>query len=164
MGLFGAVALGGITTYLPGALKHQTLRLSAYYQQQFPLDMTHPAFVNLMNMPRGMKETVFAEVLSRFSADYVSPLFYPDLELGPVLYLQRIRTAIWADYMMGTNVIVNYPEPHYEDIDYLTCGIDLVADMNIFRIAFPLSAGVRVSYEPETGEIAYEGIFSIDID
>ena len=66
--------------------------------------------------------------------------------------------------MMGSNVIVHDPEPHYEDLDYLTCGVDLVADMNIFRISFPLSAGVRVSYEPETEEIAYEAIFSIDID
>ena len=162
--VFGAVATGGITTYLPGALKHQTLRLSAYYQQQFPLDMSHPAFINLIRMPRGLQESVFGEVLARFSVDYVSPLAYLDLEIGPVLYLKRIRTALWVDYMMGYNVIVKDPEPHYEDLDYLTCGIDLVADMNIFRISFPLAAGARVSYEPETEKISVEGIFTIDID
>jgi len=159
-----ATAIGGITTYLPGALKHQTLRLSAYYQQQFPQDMSHPAFRNLIRMPRGLQETVFGEVLTRFSADYVSPLIYPDLELGSLLYLKRIRTAVWVDYMMGFNVIVEDPEPHYEDLNYLTCGIDLVVDMNIFRIPFPLAAGARVSYEPETEKISVEAIFSIDID
>ena len=71
---------------------------------------------------------------------------------------------MWADYMVGTNVIIYHPESHYEDKNYLTYGADLVADMNIFRISFPLSFGGRVSYEPETGHVGFEGIFSIDVD
>jgi hypothetical protein len=162
--VFGSVAIGGITSYLPGFLKHQTIRLSAYYQKQFPLDMSHPAFISLLSMPRGLQQTIYGEILTRYSADYVFPILYPDLELGPLLYLKRIRGAIWTDYMTGTNVLVYEPELHYEDRYYLTCGVDLVADMNIFRISFPLSAGARVSYEPETGRVGVEGIFSIDID
>ena len=61
-------------------------------------------------------------------------------------------------------MVVYDPDPHYEDLTYLTCGLDLVADMNILRISFPLSAGGRISYEPESGNIGFEGIFSIDID
>lgn len=162
--VFGSVAIGGLTTYLPGPLEHQTIRLSVYHQKQYPLDMSHPAFVNLLSMPRGLEWTVYGEILTRYSADYVFPILYPDLEIGPVLYLKRIRGAIWTDYMAGTNVIVYEPAPHYEDRDYLTCGFDLVADMNIFRISFPISAGARVSYEPESGNVGVEGIFSIDID
>jgi hypothetical protein len=162
--VFGSVAIGGITTYLPGLLKHQTIRLSANYQKQFPLDMVRPVFINLLSMPRGLQETIYGEILTRYSVDYVSPLLYPDLAIGPIIFLKRIRTALWADYMVGTNVIVYEPEAHYEDRDYLTCGIDLIADINIFRISFPLSAGARVSYEPETGRVGVAGIFSIDID
>lgn len=162
--IIGAVAYGKLTTYLPGALKHQTLRLSANYQQQFPVEMTRPAFINLMSMPRGLQWTVFGEKLLSFSADYVSPILYPDLAIGPVLYLKRIRGVLWTDYLMGSNVIIHDPDPQYEDRNYWTCGADLVADMNIFRISFPLSAGCRVSYEPETERISYEAIFSIDID
>jgi hypothetical protein len=102
--------------------------------------------------------------LKKYTIDYVFPLLYPDLELGSLLYLKRIRGALWTDYLVGTNVIIYDPEPHYEDRNYMTWGLDLVADMNIFRITFPLSMGGRVSYEPETGNIAFEGIFSIDID
>ena len=162
--VFGSVAIGGITSYLPGLLKHQTIRLSAYYQQQFPLDMSSPAFINLMSMPRGLQETVYGEILSKYTADYVFPMLYPDLEIGSLLYLKRIRGALWADYLVGTNVIIHDPEPHYEDRSYMTCGLDLVADMNILRITFPLSVGGRMTYEPETGRIGFEGIFSIDID
>ena len=162
--VFGSVAIGGITSYLPGLLLHQTIRLSAYYQQQFPLDMSRPAFINLMSMPRGLQQTVYGEILSKYTADYVFPMLYPDLEIGSLLYLKRIRGALWTDYLVGTNVIIHDPEPHYEDRSYMTCGLDLVADMNIFRITFPLSVGGRMTYEPETGRIGFEGIFSIDID
>jgi hypothetical protein len=162
--VFGSVALGGITAYLPGILKHQTIRLSAYYQKQFPLDMTWPVFINLISMPRGLEEIVYGEILKRYSADYVLPLLYPDLAIGPLLYLKRIRGALWTDYLMGTNVIVHDPDPGLKDRNYLTCGVDLMVDMNIFRISFPLSAGGRLVYEPKSGRIGFEGIFSVDID
>jgi hypothetical protein len=162
--VFGSVAIGGITTYLPGPIKHQTIRLSINHQKQYPLDMLRPGYINLMSMPRGLQGTVYGEILTRFSIDYVSPILYPDLELGSLLYLKRIRGALWTDYMVGTNVIIYHPESHYEDKNYLTLGADLVADMNIFRISFPLSFGGRLTYEPETGHVGFEGIFSIDID
>jgi hypothetical protein len=162
--VFGAVASGGITAYIPGLLKHQVIKLSAYYQKQYPLDMSSPAFINLIAMPRGLQEKVYGEILTRYSADYVFPMLYPDLEIGSLLYLKRIRGALWTDYLVGTNVIIHDPDHHYEDRNYMTCGVDLVADMNIFRISFPLSVGGRVSYEPETSRIGFEGIFSIDID
>jgi hypothetical protein len=161
--VFGSVAMGGITAYIPGPLRHQTFRLSAYYQKQYPLDMSRPAFINLISMPRGI-HGVFAEELTRYSADYVFPILYPDIEIGSLVYLKRLRGALWTDQMLGTNVIIYDPHPHYEDRQYATYGIDLVADMNIFRISFPLSLGGRLYYEPSTGLLGFEGIYSIDIN
>ncbi len=161
--VYGAVALGGATAYLPGFLKHQTLRLSAYYQQQFPLDMSHPAFINLMALPRGLRG-IFGEVLVKYSADYIFPLVYPDLALTSLIYVKRIRGAVWADHMSGTNVIIRDPHPHYEDRRYTTVGADLVLDVNVMRISFPVSVGGRVSYEPETGGLGFEWIYAIDIN
>lgn len=161
--VFGSVSTGGMIAYLPGPLKHQTIKLSASHQKQHPLDMSRPAFINLIAPPRGI-HGVFGEVLTRYSADLVSPILYPDLEIGSLLYLKRIRGAVWTDYMTGTNVLVYNPNPHYEDKVYQTVGIDLVADLNIFRISFPLSLGGRVIYEPATGLVSYEGIFSIDVN
>ncbi|MEA3462575.1 MAG: hypothetical protein U9R49_11890 [Bacteroidota bacterium] len=161
--VFGSVAIGGVTTYLPGLLRHQTIRLSAFYQKQFPLDMSHPAFINLISMPRGL-QGIYGEILTKYSADYVFPILYPDLEIGSLLYLKRIRGSLWTDYMVGTNVIIYDPQPHYEDKNFNTFGADLVLDMNIFRISFPLSVGGRIIYEPQTGQVSFEGIYSIDIN
>jgi len=161
--VFGSVAMGGITAYLPGPLRHQTIRLSAYYQKQYPLDMSSPAFINLISMPRGL-HGIFGEILTRYSADYVFPILYPDLEISGLLYLKRIRGALWTDQILGTNVIVYDPSPHYEDKNYATYGFDLVLDMNLLRISFPLSLGGRVFYEPSTGMVGFEGLYSIDIN
>ena len=161
--IFGAVANGGFTAYLPGPLRHQTLKLSLYHQKQYPLDMSRPAFINLISAPRGI-HGVFGEVLTRYSADWVFPIAYPDLELGSLLYLKRIRGGIWTDYMTGSNVLVYEPNPHYENKSYQTLGLDLVADLNILRISFPLSMGGRIIYEPARDRVSFEGIFALDIN
>jgi hypothetical protein len=161
--VFGSVVIGGLTVYLPGPLKHQTVRLSVNHQKQYPLDMSQPAFINLISPPRGI-HGVFGEILTRYSADWVFPILYPDLEIGPLLYLKRIRGAAWTDYMTGTNVLVHEPNTHYENRVYQTVGIDLVADMNLLRIPFPLSLGGRIIYEPATGGVGFEGIFSVDFN
>jgi len=161
--VYGAVAVGSLIAYLPGPLRHQTFKLSAQYQRQFPLDMSHPAFINLMSLPRGL-HGIFGEVLTRYSADYVFPLLYPDLTLTSLLYVKRIRAALWADYMTGTNVIIRDPHPHYEERTYTTIGADLIVDFNLMRISFPISVGGRVSYEPATDSWDLEWIYAIDIN
>lgn len=161
--VYGSVAKIGITGYLPGLLKHQSVRLKFNHQQQYPVNMSHPAFINLISLPRGL-HGIFGEVLTGYSADYVFPLLYPDLDFGSLFYVKRIRGALWADYMKGTNVIIDEPHPHFENKNYSTIGADLVIDMNFLRIPFPLSVGGRVIYEPETGNIEVEWIYSIDIN
>ncbi len=161
--VYGSVTRLGATAYLPGILKHQTIRLSIQYQKQDPLSMSRPAFINLMSLPRGLYD-IYGEVLTKLSVDYVFPILYPDLELGGLLYLKRIRGALWTDYMVGTNVIIRHPEAHYEDRNYRTVGMDLVGDLHFFRVQFPLSIGGRLIYEPETGNVGVEAIFTMDID
>jgi hypothetical protein len=161
--VYGAVAWGSVTTYFPGPLKHQTIRMSVSHQRQYPLDMSHPAFINQINLPRGM-HGIFGEILTKYSADYVLPLLYPDLEITSLLYMKRIRTAIWADHMTGTKVVIREPNAHYEDKDYTTVGIDLVLDINVMRIPFPISIGGRMIYEPATKNLSLEWIYAVEIN
>lgn len=160
--VYGAVSLLGLTLYVPGILKHQTLKISGQHQVQYPLDPSRPAFINLMRMPRGLNG-IYGRVLSRYSVDYVFPIVYPDWEITALVYLKRIRGNLWADYMMGTDVIIRDPSPHYENKNYATLGADLLFDLNILRIPFPLSVGGRYIYEPESKRSMYQFLFSIDI-
>jgi len=161
--VYGSVALARGLVYFPGILKHQSIKLSLQHQRQNPLDMSRPSFINLMRQPRGLYG-IYGEILTLYSADYVFPMLYPDLEITSLVYLKRIRGGLWTDYLKGTNVVIHHPQPHYEDKNYQTLGFDLIADMNLLRTAFPISVGGRVIYEPETGNVGFEGLFSIDVN
>jgi hypothetical protein len=107
---------------------------------------------------------IFGEVLTEYNTDYVFPIVYPDLEIGSLFYVKRIRGALWADHLKGSNILFNGSHPHFENKNYTTIGVDLVTDMNFLRIPFPLSIGGRVIYEPETGNVEMEWLYSIDIN
>jgi hypothetical protein len=114
-------------------------------------------------MPRGLYG-IYAEKMLLSGVDYVFPIVYPDLEILSLVYIKRIRGACWIDHMAGTNVIISDPTPHYEDKNYTTIGIDLLADVNLFRIPFPVSFGVRFLLEPATEIYRFEGLYTIDIN
>jgi hypothetical protein len=161
--VIGAASLLSLSGYLPGFLKHQTLKLTFQRQVQYFQDPERPSFITLMNLPRG-KQDIHGQSLTRYSADYIFPILYPDLALGPVAYIKRIRGAAWTDYMVGRDVPVTSPSPHLVDRRYLTWGIDLVADLNIFRISFPISTGGRFIYDQDTDDILCQWIFQIEIN
>ncbi len=161
--VFGPVSIIGVTGYLPGFLKHQTLKLHIQHQKQKPVDSSRPAFINLISLPRGLHH-IFGEVMTSFSADYLFPVWYPDLEIASVAYLKRIRSALWADHLAGTNVIIREPSYHFERRNYTTCGIDLVVDLNLFRIPFPLSVGGRFIYDMQTRGLLFEWIYAVAIN
>ncbi len=64
--------------------------------------------------------------------------------------------------MKGTDVVIREPSAHYEDQNYTTLGADLLTDLNLLRIPFPLSVGVRYIYEPENRHSMFQWLFSID--
>ena len=161
--VYGGASLAGLIAYLPGFLRHQTLKLTFQAQRQYPLDPRRPAFLNLMTLPRG-RTGIFGEELTRYSADYVFPIIYPDLELSALLYIKRIRGAFWTDYMTGSNVIITNPSPHYEDKNYLSAGADLVFDVNFLRIPFPVSLGGRFIHEFDTGRSYAEFLYFLQIN
>jgi len=161
--VYGGVSVGRLQVYLPGMFKHQTLRLSLQHQVQYIPDLSRPAFRNLISIPRGLT-SIFGRVLTHYSADYILPLFYPDLELSGILYVKRFRGGLWLDHMRGSDVIIREPSYHYEDKNYTTLGVDLLTDVNILRIPFPLSVGLRYIYEPETGLSNFQMLYSIEIN
>jgi hypothetical protein len=126
---------------------------------------------NWINFPRGYKN-IISEKLSYVSADYFSPLIYPDFNIGSLLYLKRIRSGLFYDFAKGTN---NYYLKYLEDgttgIDYVhrfaesfnSFGAELIADFHILRIPYMVSAGVRAAWKKGMASPGLEAIFSIDI-
>jgi hypothetical protein len=71
------------------------------------------------------------------AANYTLPLWYPDVALGPVLNIQRLRTNLFFDYAYGQN-------PSFGGSStYTSAGIEAKLDINIMRFVPQFDIGVR---------------------
>jgi len=144
--------------WLPGIARHHSLRLSAAWQQQktnYYLFGSSPLF------PRGYAQNHRSEKLKIGTVDYSMPLCYPDWNLTGLVYLKRLRTNLFCDiarneYHIRENNIVKLKKD-----DLLSIGIDLLVDVNLLRIYFPINTGLRIAYMPDTGKIYPRLLFSV---
>lgn len=139
--------------FLPGLVKHHSLRLRGGYQFQEiiyqgdqPRDNTY-LFPSYFFFPRGYSATSFQNFY-HLKADYMLPLIYPDLSLGPLLNFQRIKTNFFYDY--------GYGEIRDLNDSFNAFGIELSSDLNIMRFNRLLDLGVRFSVVPELNDVKVE--------
>jgi hypothetical protein len=148
--------------YLPGIAKNHGLRLRGEWQKQ---DVDAYYFQNHLSMPRGYDYRTFIK-MEKFSADYVFPILYPDLAIGPFLYLKRIRGNFFVDYMKGTEKYklldfkIVTTDPEY----LLSQGLELYADYHVFRFIFEFSSGVRFTFLPKEQSFSAEMLFTVDLN
>ena len=142
--------------YLPGIANHHSLRLSGAWQQQKVKDYI---LSSLLMFPRGYA-LGRTEKLRIGTVDYSMPLFYPDWSLSKLVYLKRLRTNLFCDiaqneYRLKEDNIVK---------NLLSVGVDLLADVNLIQIYFPISMGVRIAYVPKTEMISPSLLFSVSFN
>jgi hypothetical protein len=154
----GSNSLVSGVLYLPGFLRHQTLRVYAGQQKQ---DVRRYLMANLMSLPRGYPNYTATE-LRKFSFDYVFPIAYPDWQIWRAAYFKRFRGSVFYDYAVGREV---YTGAHSNPVNdtFQSLGIELTTDMHIAQIFVPFNIGGRFVYIPETNQTAAEFVFSIDL-
>jgi hypothetical protein len=123
--------------YLPGLARNHAIRLRAGYQWQ---DQLQYQFAPAVSFPRGEGYTSF-DRLSVASFDYNLPLAFTHWELGRLLYVQRLRAAVFGDVAQGNNV-----RGQAGQLSYRNAGVDALVLFNVLRLRTPLEAGVRVVY------------------
>jgi hypothetical protein len=153
--------------HFPGFFRNNIIRIR--YENEFQSVVKFLNF-NLVKYPRGYKN-IISEDLSFFSADYFAPLFYPDLNIGSLLYLKRIRAGIFYDYGKGTN---NYylsigenglevsPVNNSSEI-FTSYGAELISDFHVLRLPYMVSAGVQAAWRKGDYKPSLEAILSINI-
>jgi hypothetical protein len=121
--------------FLPGMSKHHSLQLGGDIESHHTDNGFR--FSSDLREARGYP-FAFGPHMQRGSVDYVAPVAYPHLALGPVLYIPRLRAGVFGDYFRaagGPSVI------HQE-----SAGVELMADVIPFSWSlFRLSAGMRVA-------------------
>lgn len=129
-------ALTGLV-YLPGLAKHHSLwGYWAYQTTQIKNERDNYIFRNQIPLPRGQTVDRFQKFYS-MSANYTLPLWYPDIALGPLVNIQRLRANTFIDYGYGVSPISSRSQT------YISTGIEAKIDLNILRFLPQLDVGVR---------------------
>jgi hypothetical protein len=156
--IYGNMSSAEGTTYLPGLLRNHSLIFRYGIEKQNP-DLYFMPFVRI-DFPRGYHEYV-SELFASLKVNYSFPVVYPDLALGPLIYVKRIRANLFYDTSYGRNIrsITN----GYSG-DYNSFGTDLLFDFHALRILFPASAGIRMGYKSKENKTFTELLFSVNMN
>jgi hypothetical protein len=137
------------TLFFPGLLRHHSFFVSGGYQESsesYELDVY--AFRNRLIKPRGYsypQNTQFYTI----SGNYAFPLWYPDIAIGPLLNIQRVRLNLFYDYGEGQGLehYYNFESGRVYVIDtgarYQSAGAELSFDVNLFRTLPQFEIGIR---------------------
>ena len=153
--LYGSTPFGGIqsgtifaveeTLFLPGILHHDGFRIYMGYQDR---KKSTGSFGNAIFFPRGNPTPSPKNEVS-LSFNYKLPLFYPDLSLGPIAYVKRVKANFFYDTTLK-NVIRG-------------TGVELTADVHLLRFMFPFELGVQI-VTPNNGSISVNPLISINLN
>jgi len=181
--IYGDILSGKLSLYFPGLVKNHGLRLKLEAEKQNP-----EKFIlgNRIGFARGYigaqksdadewYDNIISQELLTTSVDYYMPVAYPDLKLGGILYMTRIRSDLFYDQSVGKDnyIFISGLDEEgrraitFENHDYKekfeSFGVQLMADFYLFRIPFMISSGMEASWRA-FGETPYlKMLFGIDI-
>jgi hypothetical protein len=137
----GDLYSANLTGYLPGLLRSHSLMLRAGWQYQ---DLGGKALYNhyhLIDAPRGQSVELRTQRQILLRADYAFPILTPDVSIGTLAYIRRIRANLFAD------VSLNKPKASSAwDPARASYGSDILFDWNALRLPYPLQTGARLVY------------------
>jgi hypothetical protein len=164
---FGGTLDGGLTAvqaslFVPGILRHHSLRFRGGYQYQSGFSTSTGTqnrnlylFGSPIVFPRGHAYQAF-ENFQMGSVEYRLPLFDPDVALGRFLYLKRFKANLFADFGYGETV---YSGLRFRDGsiakltgNFTTLGIDLTTQFHFMRFNQQFEVGIRAMYLPDKGQ------------
>lgn len=129
--------------YFPGFFKHHSIwgywGYQYTYSPSIPSDPNNYIFQNQIPLPRGVTNYRFQTFYS-MSGNYTLPVCYPDIALGPLLNLQRVRANGFLDYGFGSGWFGQSTAQ-----TYMSTGVEVKFDINVMRLLPQLDVGFRYS-------------------
>ncbi|MEI6576012.1 MAG: hypothetical protein WCO63_07545 [Bacteroidota bacterium] len=143
---------GNADLYFPGLLKHHSIKIS--FDALKREHGSYP-FKENVRFPRGYL-SYYHDQYWRTGADYKFPFLYPDLSLGSILYLKRLKLDIFYDYAEGNN--------EQNTKTYRSFGYELNSDLHLLGFFIPIDVGFRHSYLPREKESHFDILLSISFE
>jgi hypothetical protein len=133
--------------YLPGIFKHHSLwGYWGFQSSDIPLvdlntgaGLNNYVFRNGIPLPRGLSVGRYQKFYS-MSGNYTLPVWYPDIAIGPLLNVQRMRVNGFLDYGFGSSVFTKTITQ-----SYMSTGVEVKFDVNVMRLLPQLDIGFRYS-------------------
>jgi hypothetical protein len=130
--------------YFPGLFKHHSLwGYGSYQHVQITAanpytgeGMDNYIFRNRIPVPRGQSVARFQDFYG-MSVNYTFPVWYPDVAIGPLLNIQRLRANFFYDYGHGQSPTFKVSG------NYASTGVEARLDINIMRFLPQFDIGVR---------------------
>ena len=153
----GTSLSGQLSLDFPGLWKHHNLLLKTAYEWQEPGTADAEAnpyrFASEHIFVRGY-DYHFHRRFAQGSVNYALPLFYPDWNLGALIYLKRFKVNLFYDYgrgVDGTSVTT-----------YQSTGAELTSDFIPLSMSnLPLNMGVRYAYRFGERDSRFELMFDV---
>ena len=136
---YGTLLYSSVYLYTPGIIKGHGLRISASAQKQF-VEGKNYLMSNAISFPSGYLDR-YSEWAASINAQYALPLYTGDISLTSLLYIKRFKLIPFVSYCRNGSQAVNE--------NLFSVGSELVMDLNLLGISYPLSLGVRGGYTAE---------------
>lgn len=152
---YGKLYAARLTTYSPGIFANNGVMLRFGYQYQSVDDKALYVPKQLLNEPRGYNYAVATRQQVELKADYSFSIFCPDLSIGPIAYIQRLRSNIFYD------ATFNQTHKGMSWKTYNSYGIDFIIDWKAIQSDFPIATGIRVIKPVLYDKLKTDLLFSI---
>lgn len=152
---YGSLYAARLTTYWPGFIRNQGLMLRFGYQYQALNGKALYLPEQLLESTRGYNYLYQTRQQWAVKGDYAFSICSPDVSLGALIYIRRLRANLFYDLTR------NQANQQNGWTTQSSAGIDLVFDWNVLRMSYPLTTGVRLTQPIDYGRFQAEMLFSI---
>lgn len=157
----GSVFSVNTAFYFPSIAKTHSFYVNLAYQRE-PFAGTY-LFEDRFIYPRGYPSILHDEI-QKSAFNYSLPLFYPDVALGPLVFIKRIKINLFLDaakasvHTISAEKLFNQSShqnlsgslPGYSK-SYTSAGFELTFDFRAFRL-LDMEMGIRYSHTPDVGQ------------
>ncbi len=165
-GDMGSIASARAAVLLPGLLRHNSLRLTASWQQrergtEKPQTINY-SYGNMVFYPRGISGRTDDQALV-LTADYALPLAYPDWRIGPLLYIKRFSANVFYDYAEVSFTLTENDNSYQVTESLHSYGIDLLSRLHPLRVFADFDLGIRVMFPSTHQSPRFQFLWSVSI-
>ena len=133
----GSTLYASADVYIPAPFRNHGIRIQGLYQATRMLD--NYRFSNIFFFPRGYNAYT-SDRVRRLGINYAFPVAYPDIALGPLVFVKRIKANLFADLAR-----MEFDFPFAGTRDLHSSGLELTFDIRLLRL-LEVNLGARYSY------------------